>query len=139
VYEVTFLGNGDSSYERVSDFAMLRAAEIALSRQTKSFTLLDVVNLSSARPYLTAPHFYWTTASELNAGSQHILPAAGPFDGPGWSYLVMEPGQERTYYRPGVKLKVKLLPDPPGSYYPYDPVKESERLKRKYRIKPGQE
>ena len=27
---------------------------------------------------------------------------------------------------------MKLLPDPPGSYYPYEPAKESERLKRKY-------
>jgi hypothetical protein len=49
----------------------------------------------------------------------------------------MEPAQERAYYRPGVKLKVKLLPDFPGSYYPYDPAKESERLKRKYGIKPA--
>jgi hypothetical protein len=47
----------------------------------------------------------------------------------------MEPAERRIYYRPGVKLKAKLLPDPPGSYYPYDPAKESERLKRKYGIK----
>jgi hypothetical protein len=137
VYEVSFLGNANSSYERVKDFALLRAAEIALSRQAKSFTLLDVVNLSSAQPYLTAPRFYWTTASELNAGGQNILPAVGLFDGPEWSYRVMEPAQTRIYYRPGARLKVKLLPDPPGSYYPYDPAKVSERLKRKYRMNSG--
>jgi hypothetical protein len=137
VYEVSFLGNGNSSYERIFDFAMLRAAEIALSRQAKSFTLLDVVNLSSVRIYRTPTLFYWTAASNLGPGGQNILPAAGLADWTERSYLVMEPTQERTYYRPGVKLKVKLLPDPPGSYYPYDPAKESDWLKRKYRIKPG--
>lgn len=45
--------------------------------------------------------------------------------------------EPRLYYRPGVKLRIRLLPDSPGSYDPYDPAKESERLKRKYRIKPG--
>ena len=137
MYEVSFLGNGHSSYERVFDFAMLRTAELALGRQAKSFTLLDLVNLSSVRTYQTPTRFYWTASPYLSAGGQNILPAAGLFDGAEWSYLMMEPAQERIYYRPGVKLKAKLLPDPPGSYYPYNPAKESERLKRKYRIKPG--
>ena len=137
VYEVSFLGNGNSSYERVFDFAMLRAAEIALSRQAKSFTLLDVVNLSTVRAYHTPSFYYWTTSPHLSTGGQTTLPAIGLFSGVEWSYQMMEPAGERTYYRPGVKLKVKLLPDPPGSYYPSDPAMESERLKRKYRIKSG--
>jgi hypothetical protein len=139
VYEVSFLGNGNSSYERVSDFAMLRTAEIALSRQAKSFILLDLVNLSFARTYQTPTRFYWTAGPHLSTGGQPILPAAGLSDEAEWSYLVMEPAEEHVYYRPGVKLKVKLLPDPPGSYGTYDPAKESERLKRKYRIKPGKQ
>jgi hypothetical protein len=137
VYEVSFLGNGNSSYERVSDYAMLRTAEIALSRQAKSFTLLDVVNLSSVRRYQTPSRLYWTVSPYPSDAGQTILPAAGPAGWTEWRYLAMEPAEERIYYRPGVKLKVQLLPDPPGSYYPYDPVKASERLKRKYRIKPG--
>jgi len=124
VYEVTFLGNADTSYERAFDFAMLRAADIALSRRAKSFALLDLTNLSFVRTYKTPTLYYWTPSH-----------AAGPADWTARDSLVMEPAQERTYYRPGVKLKVKLLSDPPGSYYPYDPAKESERLKRKYRIK----
>jgi hypothetical protein len=128
VYEVSFLGNGSTSHERVLDFAMLRAAEIALSCQAKSFTLLDVANLSSVRPYQTVPRFYWTTYPNPGAMGQTTFPTLGP---------LMEPAEERVYYRPGVKLKVKLLLDPPGSYYPYDPAKERERLMLKYRIKPG--
>lgn len=134
VYEVSFLGNGNSSYERAVDFAVLRAAEIALRRQAKSFTLLDLVNLSSARTYQMSTHFYWTASPYLSAGGQNTLPAMGLADWTERSYLAMEPAQKRTFYRPGVKLKVKLLPDPPGSYYPYDPAQASERLKRKYRI-----
>ncbi len=137
VYEVSFLGNGNCSYERVFDFAMLRAAEIALSHQAKSFTLLDVVNLSSVRRYQTPPQYYWTASPFLSAGGQTIPSAPEFIDGTEGSYLMVTPLEERGYYRPGVKLKVKLLPDPPGSYYPYDPAKESERLKRKYGIKLG--
>ena len=139
VYEVSFLGNGDSSYERVLDFAMLRAAEIALRRHAKSFTLLDLVNLSSVRVYHAPSLSYWTTTPYLGPGGQPLVPAEGLFEGVEWSYLVMEPAQTRAYCRPGVRLKIKLLPDPPGSYYPYDPAKVIERLKRKYRIKLGQE
>jgi len=128
VYEVSFLGNGSTSHDRALDFAVLRAAEIALSCQAKSFTLLDVANLSSVRPYQTAPHFYWTTYPNPGAMGQTTFSALGH---------LMEPAEERVYYRPGVKLKVKLLPDLPGSYHPYDPAKESERLMLKYRIKPG--
>jgi hypothetical protein len=137
VYEVTFLGNANSSYERALDFAMLRAAEIALSRQARSFTLLDVVNLSSARRYLTSSYTYWTASPYLDPGDPTALLIAGPMDWMDWSYLVLEPAQERVYYRPGVKLKVQLLSDSPGSYYPYDPAKESERLRGKYNIRPG--
>ena len=137
VYEVSFLANGNSSYQRVLDFAMLRAAEIALNRHAKSFVVLDVINLSSARSYLTAPQFYWTTAGGLHTGGPDLPPSAAVLDWNEHGYLVMEPAQEGIYYRPGVMLKVKLLPGPPGSYYPYDPAKVSEQLKRKYGIRPG--
>ncbi len=135
VYEVSFLGNGNTSYQRALDFAMLRASEIALSHHAKSFTLLDLDNLSSARPYTTPARFYWSASPYLGPGGQAILPAASLLYGPDWSFLVFESAQTRIYYRPGVRLKVKLLPDPPGSYYPYDPVKESARIRRQYRIK----
>jgi hypothetical protein len=41
VYRVTFEGNGYSRSERVQDFAMLRAAELALAHGFTHFTLLD--------------------------------------------------------------------------------------------------
>ena len=85
-----------------------------------------------------ATDFYWIAASSLNAGSQSIVPAVGLFNGPEWSYLMMEPAWERTDYRPGVKPKVTLRSAAPGTYYPSDPARECDRLWRKYRIKPGQ-
>jgi hypothetical protein len=139
VYEVSFVGNGNSSYQRVLDFAMLRAAEIALNHHAKSFVVLDVINRSSARSYLTAPQFYWTTAGGLYRGGPDLPPSAAVLDWNEHGYLVMEPAQEGIYYRPGVMLKVKLLPDPPGSYYPYDPAKVSEQLRRKYGIRLGKQ
>ena len=136
-FEVTFLGNGNSSYERAFDLAMLRAAEIALSRQAKSFTLLDSVSLGSVRKYRTPTHYYWTASPYLSTGGETIPSAPEFINGTERRYLMMDPAGERIYYRPGVKLKVKLLPDPAGGDYSYAPAKESERLKRKYRIKAG--
>lgn len=134
LYEVSFFGNGNCSYERALDFAMLRAAELASSRQARSFSVLDVVNLSSARPYQTPTYFY-DTASPYPAGSNQSMVGGAGLDHLGeWNYRVTEWSRKQVYYQPAVRLKVKLLPDPPGAHYPYEPAKEIERLKRKYKL-----
>ena len=137
VYEVSFLGNGNTSYEKALDFALLRAAEIALNHHAKSFILLDLANLSFARTYLAAPLFYQTSAAGLVGYGQNPPAVAGLLDWTERGYLVEQPAHEQTYYRPGVRLKMKLLADPPGKHYPYDPARIVAQLKRKYRIKPG--
>jgi hypothetical protein len=137
-YEVTFQANGNTSYARALDFAMLRASEIALNHHAKSFSVLDVVNLSSARSYVSTSYPYWTSSLYMSPADQTLLPPGGPLGWNTWSYLVIDPPQERVYYRPGLRLTIRLLSDPPGAYYPYDPGKESKRLRNKYHIKPAQ-
>jgi hypothetical protein len=134
VYEVSFRANGHSSYQRALDFAMLRAAEIALSHDAKSFAILDVANLSSARPYHSPTHPYWTTALFMSPADQSILPPAGPVTWTFPSYQVIDFPETRIYYRPGAKLYIKLLAEPPGNSR-YDPMNEVERLRRKYGIR----
>jgi hypothetical protein len=138
VYEVSFVANGNSSYERASNFAMLRAAEIALSRKANSFAILDVVNLSSARTYRTQSHPYRTFFLYMSPADQTILPPAGPVSWTSPSYQVMDFPETRIYYRPGVKLKIRLLPNRPGSYATYDPAKEVQRIRTKYGLKSAQ-
>jgi len=133
-YEVTFMGNGNTSYERAFDFALLRAAEIALEREAKSFIVSDVVNLSSVRAYTSPTRYFQTASPYLSTGGQTVPSAPEFVNGTERTYTMVAPAEERIYYRPGVQLKIKLLPDAAGAFYPYDPVKLSERLKHKYRI-----
>jgi hypothetical protein len=133
-FEVTFLANGNTPYERAFDFALLRAAEIALSRQAKSFRVSDLANLGSLRSYESPPHYFEATSAYLASGGQTVPSAPEFISGTERTYLMMTMPEERVYYRPGVKLKIKLLPDAPGSYYPYDPARLIEQLKLKYGI-----
>jgi len=133
-YEVGFLGNGNTPYEMAYDFALLRAAEIALNRQAKSFVVSDAANLSSVHRYESPPHYFGATSAYLATGGQTV-PAAPEFiSGLERGYFMVTAPEERTYYRPGLRLKIKLLPEAPGSYYPYDPASIITRLKLKYRI-----
>src|SRR5262245_9074167 len=50
-FVISFQGNGNDSSEKVGDFALLRAAQVALSHGYGYFAVLDVTNTSSARPY----------------------------------------------------------------------------------------
>jgi hypothetical protein len=136
VYEISFVANGNSSYGRAADFAMLRASEVALDHHARSFVVLNVVNLSSARAYYTSSHPYWTTSLYMSPADMTTLPPGGPVGWNTWSYQVMDVPEERLYYRPGVKLTIKLLSDPPGPSQPYDPAKEAERLRHKYHLNP---
>jgi hypothetical protein len=135
VFDVSFLGNGSSSYDRVLDFALLRATEISLKRQAKSFTVLDVVNLSSARKYQSASQYYWTASPYLSTGGD-VVPSAPEFTGgTDRSYLMVTPAEERIYYRPGVRLRITISADVPPGGFAYDPAKLREHLKHKYGLK----
>jgi hypothetical protein len=137
-YEVSFVANGESSYDRAFDFALLRAAEIALDRQAKSFTVTDVINLSSAKRYQIPPHYYWTASPYLDRGGITV-PSAPEFLPPTqYSYLMVTQPEEGIYYRPGVKLMVKLSDQVTTGYYPYDPAKLRARLEQKYGLRQKQ-
>lgn len=131
-YEVGFLANADSSYERVLDFALLRSAEIALRQKAKSFTVSDVVNLSSARKYRTGSQYY-RTASPFLSTRGNVVPSVPEFSGDiDRSYLMWIPGEERIFYKPGVLLKIALSASVSNSGAAYDPSELREKLRRKY-------
>ena len=133
-YEVTFMGNGNTSYERAFDFALLRAADIALAREAKSFIVSDAVNLSSVRVYQSPTRYYQTASPYLSTGGRTAPSAPEFINGTERRYTMAAPAEERIFYRPGVKLRILLLLDPPGGFYPYDPAKVRQQLKQKYRI-----
>ena len=134
-YEVSFLGNGSSSYDRVLDLALLRAAEIALEHHAEHFTVLDVVHLSSARKYQSASHYFRTASPYLSTGGA-VVPSAPEFTGGmAESYLMVTPTEEKIFYRPGVRLRIKLSGDATAGGFAYDPAELREKLKRKYGLK----
>ncbi len=132
-YDVSFLGNKNTSYERAQDFALLRAAELALQQQAKSFHVVDVVNLSSARRYTTPSQYYQTASPFLSTGGR-VPPFTPEFrSGLGESYIMEIPPQERIFYKPGVRLRVSFSDQPPKAGG-YDPATLVDRLKKKYRL-----
>jgi hypothetical protein len=134
-YEVSFLGNGSSSYDRVLDLALLRAAEIALEHQAKHFTVVDVVHLSSARKYQSASQYFRTASPYLSTGGA-VVPSAPEFTGGmAESYLMVTPPEERVFYRPGVRLRINLSGDATEVGYAYAPDSLRAELKRKYGLK----
>ena len=134
-YEVSFLGNGHSSYDRVLDLALLRAAEIAIERPAKYFTVLDVAHLSSARKYQSSSQFFWTASPYLSTGGA-VVPSAPEFTGGiSQSYQMLAPAEEKVFYRPGVRLRIKLSNEAIADGYAYAPAELRERLKYKYGLK----
>lgn len=130
-YEVSFFGKPESSWDRVLDFAMLRAAEIALSRHAKTFTVLDIANLSSARRYLVPSQYFWTASPYLSGGQ--VVPSAPEFAGGlDRAYLMATAPEERIFYEPGVRLKIMLSPGSAPGHVPYDAAEVSDRIRRKY-------
>lgn len=129
-YEVSFSGNANSSWDRVLDFAMLRAAEIALGRQAKIFILLDLVNLSSARRYQVPSQYFWS-ASPYLSGAQ-VVPTAPEFAAGERAYRMMTPSEERIFYQPAVRLRILLPPGSAAGHVPYDAAEVKARIKRRY-------
>jgi hypothetical protein len=133
-YEITFLGKGSATYDQALDFALLRSAEIALKQQASEFAVLNVVNLSSARKYTAASHQFWT-ASRYQSNEGAVVPSAPEFSiGTDENFHMMEFAEERVYYRPGVRLRIMLSPEPQSGLNVQQAASLREELTKKYHL-----
>lgn len=128
-FVISFQGNGNDSSEKVGDFALLRAAEVALSHSFAYFAVVDVTNTSSARPYIERQQFY----SAYPPGAGLPPPAPGGYD-PYRSGYIVEYQQPRIYFRPGTRFVIQCFKTRPGKPFTYDAVALEEEMKRKYKL-----
>jgi hypothetical protein len=126
-FKVRFQGNGNTSPEQVSDFALLRAAEICQQHGFCCFAVIDVINNSSVRPYTRHRVEYAGTYPDWSPGLSYA-----PFSGPPPSFGVEEPA---LYVRPGVTLEVRCFKEKPEKPFTYNAAALEAQLRRKYELR----
>ena len=126
-FRVSFKGNGHDTAEKVGDFVLLRAAQLSLSHGFSYFGVLDVTNLSSARPYIERQQFY----SAYPPGMGLPPPALGGYDPYRFGYIVQYERQ-RIYFRPGTSFVVQCFRTKPDKPFTYDAAAVEASMRRKY-------
>ncbi|MFX9871525.1 hypothetical protein ABTP57_04425 [Acinetobacter baumannii] len=123
-YRITFRGNGVTSGERVSDFALLRASELMINRQCKNFQVLnskDTVNTS----YYSTPQTTITNVSAYRYGNYINGNATSVSSGGGYEAV--------NRARSTIEVRcVNQEPDPSMNIFDANFI--NQRLKQKYKI-----
>ncbi|MCY4244136.1 MAG: hypothetical protein OXU41_05900 [Gammaproteobacteria bacterium] len=115
VFEVRFRGNGYTSSERASDFALLRSAELTLEKGFKYFVVDDDQSISKTTLHTTPARSYTT---HTGFGSSYTTTYGGD------TYAISKPQARK------VIVCFKEKPDWPGLIYEAQFVAQS--LKGKY-------
>ncbi|MCY1224407.1 hypothetical protein D9M72_365630 [compost metagenome] len=121
IFQVGFQGDGYDSRERVTDFALLRSAEVALQNEFSYFVIANVADNSSGANFVT-PTTTQATATSVGNAAYGTATTYG-----GQSFFITYPNTTNTI------LCFKEKPEIQGLVYDAKFVERS--LKTKYRIK----
>jgi hypothetical protein len=124
IARITVNGNGYTSRDRVQDFALLRASELALESGYPYFVVLNERDDSTTATYTTASTSYTTGTIHGAGNSAHYAGTT--------TYI---PGQTMTYEYPETGLLVKFLKKKPADSLVFDANFLTSTLKQKYQIK----
>lgn len=94
IFRVAFYGNGYTGEERVTDFTLLRSAELALKNGYKYFAIIDSNNLTVNDSY-TTPLRSYSTGTAYSSGN-YIYGNAITTTSGGQTYNVVKPGLVNT-------------------------------------------
>lgn len=94
IFRVTFYGNGYTGRERVTDFALLRSAELTIEHGYKYFVTIDSDSFSKNSSY-TTPIRSYTTGSAYSYG-RHMSVSATTTTSGGETYNISKPGLSNT-------------------------------------------
>ncbi len=125
VFQVSFRGNGYTSYQRTSDFSLLRSAEVALENGYNYFIIVDSEKYSKTGTYTTPTRSY-TTGSAYDYGNYAYGSATTTTYG-GQTYFISKPRAVNTI------VCFKEKPDINGIVYNSEFVVKS--IRTKYGIK----
>jgi len=127
VFRIHFAGNGYTSGERAQDFAMLRAADLALQHGFKYFAIIDE---SSS----TAVSSFTTPGSATTTGSAYVSGGYGNYYGSYSDQTTYTPPQTYYVFKPRAGLLIRCFTDKPEAIYTFDAVFLQQSLKQKYHI-----
>jgi hypothetical protein len=94
LFQVSFIGNGKTSKERVNDFSLLRSAELALQNGFRYFVIVRSETGSTVSSY-TTPSYSHTTGSAYQSG-RHIYSNATTTTYGGETDLISKPDARYT-------------------------------------------
>jgi hypothetical protein len=123
VVRITVEGNGYTSRDRVQDYALLRAAEMALQSGYPYFVVINERNDTSTGSFTTAGSSY-TSGSVYGAGNSAYYSGTTTY----------VPGQTLTFQFPETGLLVKFLKVKSKDAMVFDAKFLTNTLKQKYKI-----
>lgn len=128
VFRVSFSGNGYTRRERVSDFALLRSAELTLENGFKYFVIIDSGSFTSKSAF-TTPTRSTTTGSINTFGNNSTFNASSRTTG-GQTFLISKPSESNT---------IVLFKEKPKDVFSYNAEFIFKNMKQKYNIRARRE
>lgn len=101
-YRITARGNGYTSPERVQDFVLLHAAEIAISRGYKGFVINGAADQSTIGQFTTPGYATTNTVGTVAGGPGSATLSAN-------STTIYTPPVAHTFFKPGTAIMVTLV------------------------------
>ncbi len=124
VFKVSFRGNGYTERERVSDFTLLRSAELTLENGYKYFVIIDANSYTSNSTY-TTPTTSHTTGS-ANVYGNSVYGRATTTTTGGQTYNISKPSSSNT---------IVCFKEKPDSGFSYNAEFIYKNISEKYGIK----
>jgi hypothetical protein len=123
VFRVTFRGNGHTAPERVQDFAMLHAAELALQNGFAHIAILGENNS-------TTTHSFTTQGQAYTTGSAYVYGNYATYSG----NTTYTPGQTFTFYKPSTALTFQCFKLKPEGVLSFDAAFLLNSIRQKYGV-----
>ena len=124
LFRVVFHGNQYTAPDRVQDFALLRASELALQNGFTCFALIDESNTVTSSTFNTPAHANATGSGYINGNSVTFE-----------ENTTYYPSQTYTFYKPNTGLLIKAFKSKPDRIFTFDAGFLQQSLKEKYQIK----
>ena len=138
-FRVTFQGDGDTSLERVYDFALLRATEVTREHGFSHFAVIGADNTSSVQKYKVPEHAQFASAPDLRyPATPTIYPSSGTYPNAAFAQddrrTVLVPAETRLYCKPGTSLVIKCYTAKPAKPFTYGAAELEQSLRAKNRL-----
>lgn len=127
IFRITSYGNGYSVRERVSDFALLRAAELAIENGFTHFLVMDETSGGRSQTRVTPT----TTTTRLPPTAQ-LGKQTVPL---GVATTTTSGGDVKTVFRPETSITVRMMKNPGPDLVAYDATFLSKSIRQKYGLK----